>query len=195
MGAPYTLTVTPPTGGTIQSAGINCGGTTSKSCAVTMPGPMNIGLQATADPGYVFLAWTGNCSGSSSSYALMLEGPRTCGASFIPAGSTVVQPTPSTPPPPTAPPPGGTLPMGAPYTLTVTPPTGGTIQSAGINCGTKGNYCSVTMPAALWLGLQATPDPGYTFTGWTGHCSGTQPAYPLALAGPRTCSATFTPGK
>jgi hypothetical protein len=48
------------------------------------------------------------------------------------------------------------------------------------------------MPAALWLGLQATPDRGYTFGGWTGHCSGSSLSYALALAGPRTCSAVFT---
>jgi uncharacterized repeat protein (TIGR02543 family) len=51
------------------------------------------------------------------------------------------------------------------------------------------------MPAALWLGLQATADRGYTFTGWTGDCSGTQTAYTLALTGPRTCSATFAVSK
>jgi len=79
----------------------------------------------------------------------------------------------------------------APYQLTISRPSGGTVQGPGINCGTKGKQCSVTMPAALWLGLQATPDPGYTFTGWTGHCSGAQPGYALALDGPRTCSATF----
>ena len=81
--------------------------------------------------------------------------------------------------------------MGAPYTLTVTRPTGGRVNAAGIDCGTKGKACSVTMPAALRLGLYATPDAGYTFAGWTGDCSGTQQSYSLALAGPRTCSATF----
>jgi uncharacterized repeat protein (TIGR02543 family) len=79
----------------------------------------------------------------------------------------------------------------APYQLTISRPSGGMVYGPGVSCGTKGKQCSVTMPAALWLGLQATPDPGYTFTGWTGDCSGTQPGYPLALDGPRTCSATF----
>ena len=194
LGAPYTLTVLQPTGGSVRSAGVNCG-TKSKACSVTMPGPMTLGVQATADSGYVFLGWTGHCSGSNAGYALALEGPRTCGASFIPAGTTVIEPPPSSNPPPTTPPPSGSLPMGAPYTLTVTRPIGGTVNAAGVDCGTKGKQCSVTMPAALWLGLQATPDRGYVFTGWTGHCSGTQPSFSLALAGPRTCSATFTAAK
>ena len=198
LGAPYTLTVTQPTGGTVKSAGINCG-TRSKSCTVTMPGPMTLGLQAVADSGYKFLSWSGHCSGTVASYALALEGARTCAANFIPVDSTVIQPPPDTTSGGTTT--GGTsggtttdgsVPMGAPYTLTVTRPIGGTVNAAGIDCGTKGKQCSVTMPAALWLGLQATPDRGYVFTGWSGHCTGTQPSYSIALEGPRSCSAVFT---
>jgi len=78
------------------------------------------------------------------------------------------------------------------FQLTVVRPTGGTIWAAGITCGTRGIDCTESMPTAVWLGLQATADPGYAFTGWTGDCSGTQPSFSLALTGPRTCSATFT---
>jgi len=90
---------------------------------------------------------------------------------------------------------GGTAPPvdGPPYTLTVTPPTGGKIQGAGINCGAGGTACSVTMPAQMTLGLSATASSGYTFGGWTGDCTGTSPGLWLALKGARTCSATFTP--
>jgi uncharacterized repeat protein (TIGR02543 family) len=175
LGAPYSLTVVRPSGGIVKAAGINCG-TKGKSCDVTMPGPMTIGIQATADPGYTFLGWTGNCSGTGPSYALALEGPRSCGAGFIPAGSTLIEP-------PLSP---------EPYTLTITRPDGGTVRAAGIYCGTKGKACAVTMPAALWLGLLATADRGFTFTGWTGDCSGTQPTVTITLAGPRTCGAMFT---
>jgi hypothetical protein len=150
---------------------------------------MTLGLQAVADSGYTFLNWSGHCSGTNASYALALDGPRSCTANFIPPGSTVIQPPPD--PTPGGNNGGGSLPMGAPYTLTVTRPIGGTVNAAGIDCGTKGKQCSVTMPAALWLGLQAKPDRGYMFTGWTGHCSGTQPSYSLALEGPRTCGAVF----
>ena len=97
-------------------------------------------------------------------------------------------PGPSTTTTPTS----GSLQAGTPYTLTITRQSGGRVNAAGIDCGTKGAQCTVTMPAPLWLGLQATPDPGYSFTGWTGNCSGTQASYSLALAGPRTCGATFT---
>jgi len=188
IGAPYTLTIERRSGGVVKSAGINCG-TTAKACSTTMPAAMTLGLQATADPGYAFLEWTGHCSGTSANYAMALEGPRTCAASFIPAGSTVIAPPPPTEP--TTPAPGTSTATGPPYSLTITRPTGGTVNSAGINCGTRGKTCSVTIPAPIWLGMLATPDKGYTFGGWSGDCSGTQVGYSLALAGPRACSATF----
>ncbi len=65
------------------------------------------------------------------------------------------------------------LPTGPPYTLTITPPAGGRVSGAGINCGAGGTTCAVTMPVALTLGIQATASSGYTFTGWSGDCSGT----------------------
>jgi hypothetical protein len=82
---------------------------------------------------------------------------------------------------------------GPPYTLTITPPTGGKVQGAGINCGAGGTACSVTMPAQMTLGLAATPSAGYTFGAWTGNCSGASPSLWLDLKGARTCRATFTP--
>ena len=82
---------------------------------------------------------------------------------------------------------------GPPYTLTVTPPTGGRVQGAGINCGAGGTACFVSMPAAMTLGIYVTASAGYTFTEWTGDCTGTATSLWLALGGPRTCGATFTP--
>ncbi len=87
LGPPYTLTMVRPSGGVVRGPGINCG-TNPKDCEATKPGPMTIALQATPDSGYIFLAWTGDCSGSGASYLLPLEGPRACGASFIPAAES-----------------------------------------------------------------------------------------------------------
>jgi hypothetical protein len=81
LGAPYTLTIVQPTGGVVKAAGVNCG-THANNCTVSVSGPMTMGLQATPDPGHIFLEWTGNCSGTSASYSLALEGPRTCSAAF-----------------------------------------------------------------------------------------------------------------
>ena len=60
----------------------------------------------------------------------------------------------------------------ATYQLTVSRPSGGTVYSAGIRCGTAGTMCQVTMSGSMSLGLQAAPDAGYAFSGWTGACSG-----------------------
>ena len=257
-GPPYTLTVTPPTGGVIRAAGIACGAG-GTACAVTMPAAMSLGLEATPSAGYTFTGWTGDCSGATPAYRLALNGARTCGALFTPAGGTpayqvTIAPVPTggavsghglacgagggvcqvafgaaTAATLTATPSagyeftgwggacsgtslttgvlvdavrtcsatftatGGGPVTGPPYTLTVTPPMGGVIRAAGIACGAGGTACAVTMPAAMSLGLEATPSAGYTFTGWTGDCSGATPAYRLALNGARTCGALFTP--
>jgi len=79
-----------------------------------------------------------------------------------------------------------------PYVLTVVRPTGGTVRSAGIDCGTTGAACQVTMPGPVVMGLLVTPDPGFAFAGWTGDCTGTAASFALALSGPRTCGAVFT---
>ena len=255
-GPPYTLTILPPAGGRIQGAGLNCGdgGTL---CAVTMPAPMTIGITATAASGYTFTGWTGDCSATTSSVWVQLNGPRTCGATFTSSTTTTyrltISPTPT----------GGRVtgdglncgvdgtacqvtfgsaatatltamaatgytftswggacsgtsstttvlvdsirtcsatftstsgpPTGPPYTLTITPSPGGRVQGAGLYCGAGGTQCSVAMPAPMTIGIQATPGTGYIFGGWTGDCTGTAPGVWVALNGPRTCEAIFTP--
>jgi uncharacterized repeat protein (TIGR02543 family) len=69
---------------------------------------------------------------------------------------------------------------------------GGTVTGAGLACGTGGAACAYTAPASMPYGMQATPDAGFTFTGWTGNCSGTNASLYILLSGARTCSATFT---
>ena len=107
--------------------------------------------------------------------------------------STSLTVTAATAPPP--PPGDGNLPIGAPYTLTVVPPSGGVVRGTRIKCGTNGTACTVTMPGPMTMTLQARADRGNVFLGWTGHCSGTSASSALALEGARTCSATFAPAR
>ena len=77
-------------------------------------------------------------------------------------------------------------------TLTVTPPTNGTISGTGIACGTGGNDCSEAYDYGTVVPLTATPDSGYTFGGWTGACTGTG-ACTVTMTAARSVAASFTP--
>jgi uncharacterized repeat protein (TIGR01451 family)/uncharacterized repeat protein (TIGR02543 family) len=78
------------------------------------------------------------------------------------------------------------------HTLTVTPAgTGvGTVTSdvGGINCGTT---CSDSFASGTVVTLTATADPGSTFTGWGGDCSGTVSPTSVTITSDKTCTATF----
>ena len=153
------------TGTVTSSSGISCGAT----CSVVLVPGTQVTLTATPDTGSTFAGWGGACSGAGAC-TLTVTTSATVSASF---SSGPVN--------------------GPPYTLTVTPPAGGQIRAAGIRCGAGAAACSITMPAALKVGLEAVPSAGYTFSGWSGDCSGAAPAYLLALNGARTCGASFTP--
>ncbi len=158
----------------MSGSGLACGAG-GATCAVTFPSGTTATLTATPASGYVFTSWGGACSGTSTTTSVLVDAVKACSATFTASGG------------------GGGLPTGPPYTLTVTPPVGGQIQAAGIRCGAGDTQCAVTMPAAMQVGLAAVPSAGYTFSGWSGDCSGTSPAYLLALNGARTCGAVFAP--
>ena len=73
--------------------------------------------------------------------------------------------------------------------LTVSKSGSGTVSGSGIDCG---NTCSISRLdyQDLAIQLQATPDPGQVFTGWSGACSGTG-ACQVTLDQNRAVSATF----
>jgi hypothetical protein len=73
--------------------------------------------------------------------------------------------------------------------LTVTKVGNGKVTSSlmGINCGP---YCQDTFVKGVPVTLTATPDPGSTFIGWGGDCSGTDPCTVTMDAG-HTVTATF----
>ena len=52
--------------------------------------------------------------------------------------------------------------------------------------------CVVTLSAPATASIDAVPDPGFLFAGWTGGCSG-GPRSTVRINMPRTCSAAFTP--
>ena len=74
--------------------------------------------------------------------------------------------------------------------LTITKPTGGTISTTGIVCGTRGADCSVKRTNGDPVELRPEADAGFAFVGYTGDCA---PGGRTIMTAPRTCGATFAP--
>ncbi len=77
------------------------------------------------------------------------------------------------------------------FPLAVTVSGSGKVTSspAGIACAPT---CSASFPTDSTVTLTASPTPGWSFTGWTGACTGTGPCS-VTMADPRTVTATFAP--
>ncbi len=87
---PYSLTITKTANGTITStpAGINCG----TDCTETYALNTNVQLTATADAGYTFDQWSGDCSsGTGTTINVTMNAAKNCTAVFInnPVGNTI----------------------------------------------------------------------------------------------------------
>jgi serine/threonine protein kinase len=157
-----TLTVTKPEGGTISGRGINCGtGGSDCSTQFTKGDPVN--LLADADEGFVFTGFTGDCKVGGRT---MMNVPRTCGAVFT---KNAVAPA---------------APM---VSLTIVPPTGGTLVGDRISCGVRGTECQVEHPQGKVIMLRALAEPEYTFKGFTGECTRGE----MLMNQPRRCGAMF----
>ena len=76
----YSVSVTKTGNGTVSGTGINCG----SSCSSTQPKGTSITLKAVASPGTIFLQWSGDCSGSSDTCTLSLQGNKSTQAVFAP---------------------------------------------------------------------------------------------------------------
>ena len=72
--------------------------------------------------------------------------------------------------------------------LTVTRPTGGTVWTSGITCGTDSPDCTANIAEGETVQLRAEPDAGYVFTGFGGDCTKSGRVH---MTRPVTCTATF----
>ena len=72
------------------------------------------------------------------------------------------------------------------------PPAGGRVTAINLACGGGSTQCVLTLPVAAQVTLTATPDPGYTFMGWTEDCSGGTTTT-LHVNGAKRCAALFEP--
>ena len=79
----FLLSMTPPINGRVTATGMNCGGIATQ-CLLTLMDAAQLTLTATPDPGYVFMGWTEDCSGGTTT-VLHVNGPKRCGARFEPS--------------------------------------------------------------------------------------------------------------
>jgi uncharacterized repeat protein (TIGR02543 family) len=169
---PFTLTVnvpgSPPGGRVTGNDGlINCGSSGSACSATYEPDPpATVTLTATPDTGYVFVGWSGDCTGTSLSVTLTMDANKTCTAQFSNQVTLTVQK------------------QGAGV---------GTVTSnpSGIDCGQD---CSEVYQVGTQVTLTANPAQGSAFAGWSGDCSGVNPTTTVTMDGNKTCTASFETG-
>jgi CSLREA domain-containing protein len=77
LGGNHTLTITPPTNGSVTGVGINCPG----DCTESYADGSNIPLTPVPSMGFSFASWSGDCSGGGACSAIM-NVDRTIGATF-----------------------------------------------------------------------------------------------------------------
>ena len=133
--------------GTVNSSspdtGINCGSACSKVYSSGTP----VSLTAVAAFGSEFKGWSGNCSGTGSC-SLTMDGPKSVTATFDKKNDPTVNL----------------------FVEKNGSGSGTVIGGSRINCG---SVCSANFNRGDMVGLDATPDSGSTFAGWSSPCSGT----------------------
>jgi hypothetical protein len=73
------------------------------------------------------------------------------------------------------------------YSLGIVQPAHGSVVADGISCGGGPTDCSEIFGAPRDVLLEALPDPGYVFVGWTGDCSGAEVTI-LAVTRQKACA-------
>ena len=126
---------------------------------------------ATPNPGYNFIEWSGDCSGTSSICILTMDSGKTATATFG-VGEDDTSSTPK-------------------LTIQKTGEGTGTVTSDDkkINCGTS---CSTSYQQGTPVTLTATSSPGSTFKGWSGGCSGKKTTCSITLDSAKTAIAEFS---
>jgi hypothetical protein len=160
-----TLTVNEVGQGTVTSTDgeINCTNG-SGTCSAVYASGSSVTMNATAASGWTFSGWSGSCSGGNPCNVIM--------NSNLSATATFTPPN---------------------YTLTVNEVGQGTVTSTDgeINCTNGSGTCSAVYASGTSVTLNATGASGWTFSGWSGSCSGGNPCI-VIMNGNVSETATFT---
>lgn len=137
----FSLSVTRTGNGTVagQPVGIYCGA----ACTADFESGTQVTLSPVPDPGFIFLGWTGACSGPSPTCSISVDGNKSVHATFG-SGPSNLQVAKQ-------------LSGGAEGTVTSSP--------AGINCESD---CSQGYANGTNVTLTAVPNSRSIFTGWSG---------------------------
>lgn len=135
------------------------------TCTVDLSYGTTITLDAMPDAMSTFAGWTGDCSGMGPCM-LVADHDVSVTATFARRAFDLT-----------------VTPMGAGRGHVVSMPT-------GIDCGTG---CVASYDIGTRVTLTATPDPGSTFEGWTGDCTGST-ACAVTMDMARSVGAAFSPG-
>ena len=162
----FTLTVNEVGQGTVTSTdgAINCTNGSGTCSAVYLSGS-SVTMNATAAAGSTFSGWSGACSGGNPCNVVMNRN---------------LSPT-------------ATFPIIPPnFTLTVRETGQGTVTSTDgtINCTDGSGTCSAVYTGGSSVTLNATSATGWTFTGWSGPCSGRNPCN-VTMNSNLSATATF----
>ena len=162
LAANYQVTVTLNGNGVVKSD--PAGIDCGTTCAASFPGGKEVTLTATPATGFFFAGWTGACTGTADCKFLMTA-DKSVRAKFSALPATDAS-------------------------LTVRTTGSGTVAStpAGITCGQE---CSANFAIDTAMTLTATPAEGFSFSKWTGGCTGTEASCQFTLKKTTTVTAVF----
>jgi hypothetical protein len=144
------------------TSSISCG----VACAANFAFGSTVTLTATPAPGSLFAGWAGQCIGTSTC-VFQIDAPTSAIAQFDPIPAMQ-------------------------YTLTAQKSGIGsgriTSMPGGIDCGA---VCSASFDTLATVALNAVPDPGSVFSGWSGACPGTLNTCSVTMNAAKTATAAF----
>ncbi len=140
------------------------------SCTTPYYESTTVTLTATPKADSNFTGWSDDCTGTQPETTVTMDKPKTCTATFgkrPPSSLTITK--------------AGT------GTGTITAPAG---LGNGLDCG---NTCTESYSPNSDVTLTAVANKDSLFAGWSGECSGTNPALTITLDKNKTCQAHFNP--